>query len=152
YPGRDPPRRAAGDPGAGPGGALELRANRRPAATGMASRGPLLARLHRPHRELHAAARGPGEPRPGGAVGLAPGEARARRSASLRDASLKHAEAHLVGRAFAPEHVARRERLASDHRLLLSRVVVPAGDANDAAGGSEDGLLQRVEVLPVEVP
>ena len=54
------------------------------------------------------------------------------RSSAVRDA--EHREAHLVGRAFAPEHVARCELLRADDRLVGLRVVERARDA-DRVGG-----------------
>src|SRR5205823_601271 len=64
----------------------------------------------------------------------------------------EHAEAHLVGRALAPEDVARRELLRADDRLVRLRVVEPAAHADRVAGAGGDRLLEVVDVLPMEVP
>ena len=64
----------------------------------------------------------------------------------------EHREAHLVGRALAPEDVARRELRRADDRLPGLRVVVRAADPHRVAGTDLDRRLQVVDVLPVEVP
>ena len=52
---------------------------------------------------------------------------------------LQQAEAHLVGRAFAPEHVARLQQVAVHERLPHLRVVELAADANRVADVRVDG-------------
>jgi len=65
---------------------------------------------------------------------------------------LQQAEAHLVGRAFAPEHVARLQQVPVHERLPHLRVVELAADANRVADVRVDGVFEVVSVLPVEVP
>ena len=74
------------------------------------------------------------------------------RRAFVRRRDLKQAEAHLVGRPLAPQHVARREWLAGDDGLRATRVVEAAAHADRVAGVRIDGMLEVVGVLPVEVP
>lgn len=57
------------------------------------------------------------------------------------EAGVEHAQAHLVGGALAPAHVAR-----------TAGVVVFAGDSHRIRSVELDGLHELVAALPVEVP
>src|SRR5262245_33295027 len=65
---------------------------------------------------------------------------------------IKEAQAHLIPRALAPSHIARRQLLAIHDRLLGRRVVPMALDGQRIARAKDLRGREGHAALPVEIP